>query len=111
MPETDGVPPGWSDWYGAGNAHPSYDYTLNENGRIVAYGREPDDYLNDVLTRKAVAVIEDATAAGQPFFLYVSTLTPHSPAASPPRTRTSSSMPGCREGRRSTRSTSATSPP
>jgi len=85
VPETDGVPPGWSDWYGAGNAHPSYDYTLNENGRIVAYGREPEDYLNDVLTGKAVKVIEEATAAGQPFFLYVSTLTPHSPAASPPR--------------------------
>jgi N-acetylglucosamine-6-sulfatase len=85
VPETDGVPPGWTDWYGAGNAHPSYDYTLNENGRIVAYGREPDDYLNDVLTKKAVGVIEEATAAGQPFFLYLSTLTPHSPAASPPR--------------------------
>ena len=53
-PETDGVPPGWSDWYAAGNAHPSYDYVLNENGRIVVYGREPEDYLNDVLTEKAV---------------------------------------------------------
>jgi arylsulfatase A-like enzyme len=85
VPETDGVPPGWSDWYAAGNAHPSYDYTLNENGRIVAYGREPDDYLNDVLTRKAVELIETSAAARQPFFLYVSTYTPHSPAASPPR--------------------------
>ena len=84
-PETDGVPPGWSDWYAAGNAHPSYDYVLNENGRIVVYGREPEDYLNDVLTEKAVAVIERAAAAREPFFLYVSTLTPHSPAASPPR--------------------------
>ena len=85
MPETGGVPPGWSDWLVAGNAHPSYDYTLNENGRIVAYGREPEDYLNDVLTRKAVGVIEAAAARQQPFFLYVSTYTPHSPAASPPR--------------------------
>ena len=51
---------------------------------IVVYGREPEDYLNDVLTEKAVAVIERA-AAREPFFLYVSTFTPHSPAASPPR--------------------------
>ena len=29
------VPPGWSDWYVAGGtAHPSYDYRLNENGRV-----------------------------------------------------------------------------
>ena len=85
VPETGGVPPGWSEWYAAGNAHPSYDYVLNENGRIVTYGREPEDYLNDVLTRKAVGVIAAAAAAGQPFFLYLSTLTPHSPATSPPR--------------------------
>ena len=64
VPETGGVPPGWSEWYAGGNAHPSYDYTLNENGRIVAYGREPEDYLNDVLTRKAVALIEAAAAPG-----------------------------------------------
>jgi arylsulfatase A-like enzyme len=85
VPETDGVPPGWSEWYAGGNAHPSYDYTLNENGRIVAYGREPGDYLNDVLTRKAVDVIEATAQRGQPLFLYVSTYTPHSPATSPPR--------------------------
>lgn len=85
VPETDGVPPGWSDWYVGGNAHPSYDYTLNENGRIVAYGREPEDYLNDVLTRKAVGVIEATARREQPLFLYVSTYTPHSPAVSPPR--------------------------
>ena len=85
VPETGGVPPGWSEWYAGGNAHPSYDYTLNENGRIVAYGHAPDDYLNDVLTRKAVRLIETTARRGQPLFLYVSTYTPHSPAASPPR--------------------------
>ncbi len=81
-----GVPPGWTDWYGGGtDAHQGYNYSLNENGRIVAYGTAPDDYANDVLTRKAVAVIKRSTAAGQPFFLYVSTFTPHSPAAAAPR--------------------------
>ena len=81
-----GVPPGWTDWYGGGtDAHQGFNYTLNENGRIVAYGSAPEDYATDVLTLKAVDVIGRSTAAGQPFFLYVSTFTPHSPAAAAPR--------------------------
>ena len=32
IPERDGVPPGWDEWYVGGNAHPSYNYALNENG-------------------------------------------------------------------------------
>ena len=85
VPERDGVPPGWDEWYVAGNAHRSYDYTLNENGRAVAYGNEPRDYLNDVLTDKAVQVIRHARSAGQPFFVYVLPYTPHSPSVAAPR--------------------------
>jgi N-acetylglucosamine-6-sulfatase len=85
VPEEDGVPPGWDDWYVAGNAHPSYNYTINENGKVVAYGNEPEDYLNDVLTEKATQVIRRAAAAHQPLFLYVAPYTPHSPAAAAPR--------------------------
>jgi N-acetylglucosamine-6-sulfatase len=84
-PEYDGVPPGWDDWYVAGNAHPSYDYVINENGELVAYGSDPEDYLNDVLTEKAVEVIRRAAAADAPLFLYVAPYTPHSPAAAAPR--------------------------
>ena len=84
-PEHDGVPPGWDDWYVAGNAHPSYNYTINENGKLVAYGNEPKDYLNDVLTEKAVEVIRRAAAADAPLFLYVAPYTPHSPAVAAPR--------------------------
>ena len=85
VPERDGVPPGWDEWYVGGNAHPSYNYTLNENGRTVAYGSAPKDYLNDVLTDKAVQVIRRASAAGQPFFVYVLPYTPHSPSVAAPR--------------------------
>ena len=110
VPETDGVPPGWSDWYAAGNAHPSYDYTLNENGRIVAYGREPDDYLNDVLTEQGGRGDRDGGrgAASRSS----STSRPTRRTARRPRrhaTRICSSMPSCRGRRRSTRPTSATS--
>jgi arylsulfatase A-like enzyme len=87
QPEKDGVPPGWDDWYVGGNAHASYNYTLNENGRLVHYGDRPEDYLNDVLTEKAVTVIRQASAAGQPFFLYVLPYNPHSPSVAAPRHR------------------------
>ncbi|MGH6918952.1 MAG: sulfatase family protein, partial [Geminicoccaceae bacterium] len=85
VPERDGVPPGWDEWYVGGNAHVSYNYMLNENGRTVAYGDEPEDYLNDVLTGKAVRAIRNARAAGQPFFVYVLPFTPHSPSVAAPR--------------------------
>ena len=85
VPQRDGVPPGWAEWYVGGNAHVSYNYTLNENGRMVAYGDRPEHYLNDVLTDKAVQVIRNASAAEQPFFVYVLPYTPHSPSVAAPR--------------------------
>lgn len=85
VPGKDGVPPGWDDWYVAGNAHLSYDYDMNEDGRIVTYGNEPKDYLTDVMARHARGLIEQAAAAGQPLFLYVAPYTPHSPAVPAPR--------------------------
>jgi arylsulfatase A-like enzyme len=85
MPEKDGVPPGWDEWHVGGNAHASYDYVLNENGQTVRYGSEPEDYLNDVLTRKATEVIRTSAAAEEPFFLYVLPFNPHSPSVAAPR--------------------------
>jgi N-acetylglucosamine-6-sulfatase len=85
VPEKHGVPPGWDDWYVGGNAHPSYDYTLNENGEVVHYGNRPEDYLTDVLARKAVQMIRGAADDDVPFFLYVQPYTPHGPSIAPPR--------------------------
>jgi N-acetylglucosamine-6-sulfatase len=85
VPEKDGVPPGWDEWHVGGNAHASYDYVLNENGRTVRYGSEPQDYLNDVLTRKANEVIRTSAAAQEPFFLYVLPFNPHSASVAAPR--------------------------
>jgi arylsulfatase A-like enzyme len=84
-PKKDDVPPGWDDWYVGGNAHASYKYVLNENGRTVQYGDRPEDYLNDVLTRKATEVIRTSAAAEDPFFLYVLPYNPHSPSVAAPR--------------------------
>ncbi|GGQ58861.1 sulfatase family protein [Couchioplanes azureus] len=79
------VPPGWTDWYAAGNAYAQFDYVLNENGKLRRYGSAPGDYLTDVLGAKASAFIEDAAAARTPFLVEVSTFAPHSPYTPAPR--------------------------
>jgi N-acetylglucosamine-6-sulfatase len=82
-PEEGFVPPGWDEWYGAANDW--FDYVLNENGKPVAYGGRPDDYLTDVLARHATATIRRQAAADKPFFLYVAPAAPHAPAIPAPR--------------------------
>lgn len=76
------VPLGWTEWYAGlgGRPYGNYDYALNENGRIVLYGHRPEDYLTDVIAQKAVEAMERAVRAGHPFFLYLATYAPHSPA-------------------------------
>jgi arylsulfatase A-like enzyme len=73
------VPPGWSDWRAMDSVPEEkyYDYTLNENGRLVHYGTASSDYSTDVLAGKAIDFIRTAKA---PFFLYFAPITPHLPA-------------------------------
>jgi N-acetylglucosamine-6-sulfatase len=78
------IPPGWSQW-DAIDSRPEeryYDYTLNENGRLVDYGSAPKDYSTDVLAGKAVDFIHRARG---PFFLYFAPVAPHLPATPAPR--------------------------
>src|SRR5262249_5247511 len=81
------VPPGWDDWHSpaAGNPYSEYNYTLNENGTLVSYGQQPQDYLTDVLARKALDFIRKAATDQRPFFLFVATYAPHQPATPAPR--------------------------
>jgi N-acetylglucosamine-6-sulfatase len=53
------VPPGWDEWYSParGDPYSEFNYTLNENGRLVAYGSDPQDYLTNVLGFKATDFI------------------------------------------------------
>ena len=83
-PEIDPPQPGWDEWYGVGGRFTNFDYTLNENGRLVGYGHEPEDHLTDVLARRAAEVI-GRTPADQPLFLIVAPYDPHSPAHPAPR--------------------------
>src|SRR5207248_2155822 len=79
------IPPGWSDWTGAGDAYAEFNYDLNENGRIVHYGGPPPpparaaNYLTDVLASRATRVINQAARAHRPFVMEVATFAPHRP--------------------------------
>lgn len=81
------IPPGWTEWYSAvkGNAYGEYNYTLNENGKPVAYGSKPEDYGTDVYARKTVEFIQRSVKEGKPFFAYVAPYAPHGPATAAPR--------------------------
>ena len=74
------IPPGWDEWAvpaTRGDSYSGYNYTLNVNGDLVEYGKRTSDFLNDVITRKATAFIRETR---QPFFLMLSTYSPHKPA-------------------------------
>jgi len=81
------IPPGWTEWYSAmkGNAYGEYNYTLNENGKQVAYANKPEDYGTDVYAKKTTEFIERSVKEGKPFFAYVSVYAPHGPATPAPR--------------------------
>ncbi len=80
------IPPGWDDWQVMDSVPEEayYDYSLDENGRIVHYGGAPSDYSTTVLTRKATSFIRRARA---PFFLYFAPVAPHLPAIPAPQDR------------------------
>src|SRR5919106_4755403 len=67
------VPPGWTEWYGSidPSTYRFYNYTLNENGRLVTYGTDQASYQADVYSRKAVEAIRRLAPVQTPFFLSV----------------------------------------
>ena len=77
------TPPGWDDWQAMDSVplEKYYDYTVDENGRVVHYGTKPRDYSTTVLTQKAVSFLRGAR---KPFFLYFAPVAPHLPAVPAP---------------------------
>ena len=74
------VPAGWTEWYGSTDpsTYRSYNYALNENGRLVRYGTGAANYQADVYNRKSVELIRRLAPGAKPFFLSVAFLAPHS---------------------------------
>jgi arylsulfatase A-like enzyme len=83
------IPPGWNEWYSPTTwqtAYESYNYTLNENGKLVQYGNDPEDHLTDVLSTKATDFISRTVAMDRlPFFLFLTPYAPHEPSTATPR--------------------------
>ena len=77
------TPPGWDDWQAMDSVplEAYYNYTVNENGRLVHYGTKPADYSTTVLTQKAISILQSAK---KPFFLYFAPVAPHLPAVPAP---------------------------
>jgi N-acetylglucosamine-6-sulfatase len=80
----DPVAPGWTAWAVAGGAgYRQFNYRLNVDGNVVAYGNEPASYLTDVLGASASRFIKES--AGKPFFVEIATFAPHAPYIPAPR--------------------------
>ncbi len=81
------LPPGWDEWYSPVRGTPSagFEYTLNENGRLVRYGSAVDDYVTDVYVRLTEQFVTGAADAGQPFFAWLAVEAPHDPATPAPQ--------------------------
>jgi N-acetylglucosamine-6-sulfatase len=83
LPPKHPAAPGWTSWAVAGNAYAEFNYDLNQDGRVVQYGRTASDYLTDVLSRIGVRFIRQATDA--PFLIEIATFAPHGPYTPAPR--------------------------
>jgi N-acetylglucosamine-6-sulfatase len=86
------VPPGWDGWYAgtAGTTQTVFNYTLNQNGNLINYGAQVDDFKQDVLTDLAVNVIDHRASFTKPFFIQLSYTAAHgggpNPNPNPPET-------------------------
>ena len=84
--ERDYIPPGWTDWHSPvkGTPYKEFNFTLNQNGQQVDY-RSQEDYLTDVLARKADDYLRGSASNSDPFFVYLAPYAPHGPAVPAPR--------------------------
>jgi len=81
------IPPGWTEWYSPvdGDPYTQYNYTLNENGKLIKYGNQAGDYGTDVYAAKSIDFIKRSVKDGAPFFAYIAVYAPHGPYEPAPR--------------------------
>ena len=87
------VPPGWSEWDVVVGIVDFYGYQLNENGTLVGFGSDPSDYVDDVITGRAVGFIDRNAPRRRPFFLYVGYKAPHGGGPHPTGSRCANGPP------------------
>ena len=75
------IPPGWSDWKALIDpfTYSMYDYKINDNGIIIDFGNETNDYQTDVLASYASDFIQESKLYNdqKPFFLLITPVAPH----------------------------------
>ena len=77
------VPEGWSEWFGLIDhfTYRMWGYEIFENGERRSYGsvlrERPALYQTDVLTEKAVRLIDELSQRDAPFFMSLAYLAPH----------------------------------
>ena len=75
------IPPGWEEWFAffrGTRPHRFYlEYSMSDNGEIVEFGTDDEDYSADVIARRAAEFIE--VSENVPFFLVTSFYNPHQP--------------------------------
>jgi N-acetylglucosamine-6-sulfatase len=81
------IPPGWDEWFEKVRGYHYYNYSLNENGRLVSYRAREADYSTDVIGRKAANYIQRHASDSAPFFMLVAPISPHDPYTVAPRHR------------------------
>jgi N-acetylglucosamine-6-sulfatase len=77
------VPWGWDEWYTMQSTG-YFDYELSDNGEVVEFGSEPDDYLTRVLNRRALELVDDYADGDRPFYLQLDHYASHPWARSGP---------------------------
>jgi N-acetylglucosamine-6-sulfatase len=88
--DTDGtVPnqPGWQSWGGVnGGGYNEYEYAIAlDHQRVSTTGKDPKNYLTDVLTRFGSQFVTDAAQGDKPFMLELASFAPHEPYVPAPR--------------------------
>jgi N-acetylglucosamine-6-sulfatase len=76
--DTTYVPPGWDHWHGYLGEYSATSNQINENGRVATYDRSRI-HDTDLFADKATHFIRNS-ASGAPFFMYLATNAPHTPA-------------------------------
>lgn len=80
------IPPGWSDWQATvgDSTYQMYSYIVNDNGKLVKYGSEANDYQTDVIANRSVKFVSERESDDStPFFLYINPLAPHVDGSTP----------------------------
>lgn len=72
------VPDGYDEFYGLHGNSKYFNYTLNENGKIVNYGDRQEEYYTNVIKRQIKQFIRKQTK-DEPFFAIASTPSCHAP--------------------------------